>query len=225
MKELREKYSQIAYRTPGSRRRDMTEEKERFTGTKRKIIEAAVILFSENGFTAVATRDIAKAVNLKASSLYSHFASKSDILTAIYELYDDKANKLRIDMSELYRMAETENPIDVLYKTQFFFAEEDQELMDRIIVIAALENRNDKRSEEFLVRNLIDFPLQREGELLHYMQDLGRIEPLNIEDFLVVMSNFCYSAAVRNFTGHPVTMEEWRRGCRLLYANIIPTGK
>ncbi|GHU49117.1 hypothetical protein FACS1894127_1520 [Clostridia bacterium] len=203
----------------------MTEENEKYSGTKRRILEAAIKLFSENGFSAVATRDIAKAVHIQASSLYSHFASKGDILTAIYDLYEEKANKRKADISELYRLAETENPVDVLFRSQFFFEEEDQELTDRIIVIAALENRNDKASEEFLVRNLIDFPMEREGELLRYMQDLGRIEPLDIETFLIVLSNYCYSAAVRNFTGHPVTMDEWRKGCELLYANIIPTGK
>jgi hypothetical protein len=57
------------------------------------------------------------------------------------------------------------------------------------------------------------------------MLELGRIEPLDIEAFLTLLINFCYSAALRNYTNHPVTREEWYSGVGLLYSLIKPTGK
>ena len=48
-------------------------------GTKEKILEAALDLFSINGFEGVSVKEIAGAVGIKDSSLYKHFASKQEI--------------------------------------------------------------------------------------------------------------------------------------------------
>ncbi|MCO6492256.1 MAG: TetR family transcriptional regulator [Phaeodactylibacter sp.] len=52
--------------------------------TKKQIIqEAAVRLFRDKGYSATSMRDLADAVNLKASSLYNHISSKEEILKDI----------------------------------------------------------------------------------------------------------------------------------------------
>jgi len=50
---------------------------------KQQIINTAATLFKEKGYSAVTMRDIAKAMGIKASSLYNHIQSKQDILTCI----------------------------------------------------------------------------------------------------------------------------------------------
>lgn len=51
--------------------------------TKQRIIENALILFSEKGYEAVTVANIAEAVGIKAPSLYKHFKSKQDIFESI----------------------------------------------------------------------------------------------------------------------------------------------
>ena len=52
--------------------------------TKKQIIhEAAVRLFRDKGYSATSMRDLADAVNLKASSLYNHISSKEEVLKDI----------------------------------------------------------------------------------------------------------------------------------------------
>lgn len=52
--------------------------------TKKEIIqEAAAHLFRDKGYAATSMRDLADAVNLKASSLYNHISSKEEILRNI----------------------------------------------------------------------------------------------------------------------------------------------
>ena len=53
------------------------------TARQKEIIIIAAQLFKEKGFTAVSMRDIAKALNIKAASLYNHISSKQDILNHI----------------------------------------------------------------------------------------------------------------------------------------------
>ncbi|PYI52624.1 TetR/AcrR family transcriptional regulator [Paenibacillus flagellatus] len=56
-------------------------------GTKRKIIEAAIELFSRNGFSAVSVREITKQVGIKESALYNHYKTKDEILETIYAMF------------------------------------------------------------------------------------------------------------------------------------------
>lgn len=53
------------------------------TNRKEEIIEVASRLFYEKGYTAISMRDIAGAMNIKASSLYNHIKSKPEILSII----------------------------------------------------------------------------------------------------------------------------------------------
>lgn len=53
-------------------------------GTRKdEIINTAAKLFKEKGYSAVTMRDLAKAMGMKAASLYNHINSKQEILKAI----------------------------------------------------------------------------------------------------------------------------------------------
>lgn len=53
--------------------------------TKQKILEKALELFSTQGYDSVSVGEIAKAVGIKAPSLYNHFPGKQAIFDAIVE--------------------------------------------------------------------------------------------------------------------------------------------
>lgn len=50
---------------------------------KEEIIITSAVLFKEKGYSAVTVRDIAKAMGIKAASLYNHISSKQEILSNI----------------------------------------------------------------------------------------------------------------------------------------------
>jgi AcrR family transcriptional regulator len=50
---------------------------------QQEIIRVAAKLFKEKGYSAVTMRDLAKAMGMKAASLYNHIKSKQDILKTI----------------------------------------------------------------------------------------------------------------------------------------------
>lgn len=50
---------------------------------KDEIIQVAAILIKEKGYSAVSMRDIAKAMDMKAASLYNHIKGKQEILSVI----------------------------------------------------------------------------------------------------------------------------------------------
>ena len=53
--------------------------------TKQKILDKALELFSTQGYDSVSVGEIAKAVGIKAPSLYNHFPSKQAIFDAIMQ--------------------------------------------------------------------------------------------------------------------------------------------
>ena len=53
--------------------------------TKQEILEAALKLFSVQGFEATSISQIANAVGIRKASLYSHFESKQAILDALVQ--------------------------------------------------------------------------------------------------------------------------------------------
>src|SRR3954453_14424112 len=56
------------------------------TGSRRRAIdEVASGLFHANGYPATSVRDIAKALDIQAASMYAHVASKEDVLWSIVD--------------------------------------------------------------------------------------------------------------------------------------------
>ena len=51
--------------------------------TKNEILEAALNLFSTQGYEATSILQIAEAVGIRKASLYSHFTSKQEILDVL----------------------------------------------------------------------------------------------------------------------------------------------
>ena len=55
--------------------------------TRQRILNCALDLFAQNGYSETSIRDIAFAVGINPASLYFHFASKEELLLAILEEY------------------------------------------------------------------------------------------------------------------------------------------
>lgn len=53
--------------------------------TRQEILDAAAIEFSEKGYEGTSLRDIAKRVGIKPPSIYNHFKSKNEILSAFLQ--------------------------------------------------------------------------------------------------------------------------------------------
>ena len=73
--------------------------------TKQKIIDKALELFAAHGYNAVSVGEIAKAVGIKAPSLYNHYPSKQAIFDAIVEStakqYEEDTGKINIHVQNV----------------------------------------------------------------------------------------------------------------------------
>lgn len=103
----------------------MRRTKEDAEVTKRNLLDAGLIVFSQKGFAATRVEDIAKQANVTTGAIYHHFEGKSDLYSALVDLNSAKANQLAEQI-----LQEGGTPATILRHLLvrlFQFAEEDEE--------------------------------------------------------------------------------------------------
>ena len=63
--------------------------------TKQKILNEALTLFSEKGYSSVYVGDIADAVGIKAPSLYKHYKSKQENFDSCVKVFSERMEDIR----------------------------------------------------------------------------------------------------------------------------------
>ena len=66
--------------------------------TEQKILNEALTLFAEKGYSAVYVGEIADAVGIKTPSLYKHYKSKQDIFNSCVEVFAERMENIRNNM-------------------------------------------------------------------------------------------------------------------------------
>ena len=101
--------------------------KEQRSGTKERILDSALNLFSEKGYDGVGVDAIAEQAGLKGPSIYKHFKSKEEILdTLIREVdsYYEKNFGSKLHPGKI--PASTEELVDISWKRIRFTLKDDR---------------------------------------------------------------------------------------------------
>jgi AcrR family transcriptional regulator len=64
--------------------------------TRERILDAALDLFAQHGFSGTSVRQLSRAVGLRESSLYNHFPSKEAIYRALIDAYGPASSAERL---------------------------------------------------------------------------------------------------------------------------------
>ena len=192
------------------------------SATKEKILFTAIRLFAGEGYENVAMRDIAKAVGIKAASIYNHFPSKADILKSGYAFYVQQRRMAAPSLESLLRMAETEPVMDVLMQMDFRYPPELVDTLDHILVIGTHRASLDEDSRRFIREQFFDFPKSLLIPLLTRLIELGRIEPFDIDSLFNLLAYFAFSAAAFKLSEVAIDAEQWRRGLAIAFSVLKP---
>ncbi len=152
--------------------------------TKKKIIEEALILFSEKGYSDVYVNDIAKAVGIKAPSLYKHFKNKQEIFHAILEeLREDytkqaanigiHGNNANVDAG-IYADVTEEAFIEMGKKLFLYFLHDDRMRLFRKLL--TIEQFRDSELADLYSKQYYNDPLSYQGELFKIFISTGKFK-------------------------------------------------
>lgn len=129
--------------------------------TKQKILNEALTLFSEKGYSAVYVGDIAAAVGIKAPSLYKHFKSKQEIFDSCVEVFSERMEQIRNELrlpgttraDISYQTADTGKIIDIAIGLFMFYLKDDVAAKFRkMLMIERYHNPElNKLFEEFFI--------------------------------------------------------------------------
>ena len=134
---------------------------EELTGTKKKILEVAIELFSRKGYSDVSVRELTKEVGIKESSLYNHFKSKEAILEMIYLLFQQQNASAFPSVDILPELVKWISVEDFLWKgLENFKKTVEDPLHEKMWRILNIEQFKDQRARDIILNlyhGTIDF--------------------------------------------------------------------
>lgn len=135
--------------------------------TKQKILNEALTLFSKKGYSDVYVGDIAKAVGIKAPSLYKHYKNKQEIFNSCIEVFSNRVDKIRQEMrlpdtkeaDFFYETVSAEKLIDVATKLFLFYLQDDVVAKFRKMLIIERYNNPEinKLFEDLFINGVIKY--------------------------------------------------------------------
>jgi AcrR family transcriptional regulator len=143
-------------------------------GTKEKIFDAAVAMFSEKGYDGVSVRDIARAVSITESAVYRHYASKDAILESIFTYIEGRIYPQAPDES-IDAMVEALSLQEILESIPgFMIADQHLAKATRIMLIEMYHN---EKIGDYVRRELFERPIDESEILFRKLIEKGKIKP------------------------------------------------
>lgn len=183
----------------------------------QEILQAAIELFSENGYYNTTTRMISQKANIAVGSLYTHFKSKEAILETLFnEAYEKRLLFIKSIMDSEY------SPMDILDKfIDFHFNEL---LKNKALAIVLI--RESLNPELLHLEGIQNFLIQLPKifkVILRKAQESGEIRNLNISLTSEIIFNTIratvYSAASNQFNNLESLKEELKVFIRQALSN------
>ena len=125
------------------------------TQTKDKIFDAALDLFSKNGYDSVSVRTIASEVGIKESSIYNHYSSKKDILMSILNYFEEYFKGNPLDDENIRKLLE-ENPEEFYHQGSEMFKQQIfEEKILKIMKLIFVQMYQIDEVKEFFLREIL----------------------------------------------------------------------
>lgn len=150
---------------------------------RNRILDAAFMLFSEKGFAATSMRDIAGAVEIKAASLYNHFAGKQELFDALIKReteYIEEQVRLAGAMADSgddsaeYAELEGEVLADLIWNSYKPFFEDDRVKM--LMRMLAANRYADKKCKALYEAVFIERPIAIQSAIFDRLVSEGRFD-------------------------------------------------
>lgn len=156
--------------------------------TKQRILDEALTLFSEKGYSNVFVSDIAKRVGIKAPSLYKHYKSKQAIFDAIIgemnRRFEQQAQALSINGTDPAADAEVYKHMDedhlVKLGNDLFKYYLHDSYTKRFRKMLTLEQFRDNALAKVYSKQYFDMPLSYQAMLLGLLAAQGFLAADNV---------------------------------------------
>lgn len=170
--------------------------------TKEVIFDIAVKTIAEVGYDNADMRTIAAGANIKAGSIYNHFASKQEILSLIYDYYLEHFldNRKPVEfVKEVIRTGTTKEIVDAMC---FTFENPDIKIYHRMILITKIIYMRlfqDGKATAIFQSKMTTEPELYIKDILDYAISIGRFKPFDTSIYAFLFVNCRNIMAVKAF--------------------------
>ena len=172
-------------------------------GTKEKIFDAAVNMFSERGYGDVSIRDIARAVGITESAVYRHYSSKDEILESIFAYIEGRIYP-RAPEGSIDAMVDALSFGEILESIpNFMVADQYLAKTTRIMLIEMYHN---EKIGNYVRRELFERPIAEMENLFEKLIEKGKVKPCDPRAlatmFISLLVNWYIQALILNYDEH-----------------------
>ena len=143
--------------------------------TKDKILDAALTLFAENGYNGTSVEQIAKAVGIKAPSLYKHYKGKEDILNALIDSAEVRYEEMFGSERNIGKIPESREEFIKVTMGRILFTMRDPVIRKTRMFLVQEQFRN-QRTSEVTTRHQLDGIQEMFAKILKGMMDKGLVK-------------------------------------------------
>lgn len=148
--------------------------------TKEKLIGASIELFAQAGYDAVSMKDLATAAGITQGTIYNHFESKADILTAILDRFPDTEAIIQMlpGHDEIHQIQNTDQLAAFLKNIWRNWRKGMvSEKFRKIKRIVTVEQTRNERANQFMKGYVLEWPQRYYKTVFQIMQTHGIIRP------------------------------------------------
>ena len=143
--------------------------------TKERILDAALTLFAENGYDGTSVEQIAKAVGIKAPSLYKHYKGKEDILNALIDSAEVRYEEMFGSERNIGKIPESREEFIKVTMGRISFTMRDPIIRKTRMFLVQEQFRN-QRTSEVTTRHQLDGIQGMFAKILKGMVDKGLVK-------------------------------------------------
>jgi len=166
-----------------------------------------VDLFSKKGFDGVSVREIAKAADIKPSSLYNHYKSKEEILNDIFDYFQKEIKKSRKEIENIEEALKKKSASDILFEHILRLWEDISPYVAKMSMIVFMEQFKNEKAKEFALNYIIKEPASFYSDFFKILQNKKIIkEDINAEFLGNEINYFLIALSIENNISY--TMKE-----------------
>lgn len=115
--------------------------------TKERILDAALTLFSENGYNGTSVEQIANIVGIKAPSLYKHYRGKEEILNALIDSAEARYEEMFGSEKQIGKIPENREEFIKVTMERISFTMRDPVIRKTRMLLVQEQFRNERIAE------------------------------------------------------------------------------
>lgn len=145
--------------------------------TKQRILDCSLALFSEKGFRGVSIREIAKAVGIKESSIYNHYAGKQAIIEEICSRFSQSLAFAHPPLARVEEMLAGMRPREVFRAFILSYGGSIDPQMGQMAKIVFSEQFHQETVRRIFLEQFVENSAAYYDQVLSLMMQKGRIRP------------------------------------------------